>query len=92
MNWIFLVVSLLPTFLPWVGRGLQKAAQPMQAVQVVQQVAAQFQQQPIPPEAGQPGVVFHQGQWWKWDGQRWWVWTQNPPVQVAQGGGYVASR
>jgi hypothetical protein len=84
MNWFLLVMSVLPAFLPWVSRGLQAVAQPMQAVQVVQQVAAhvQPQAQPVPPDAGQPGVVFHQGRWWKWDGRQWLMWAPVQPQMV----------
>lgn len=74
MQWILLALSLLPSVLPWLNRGAQMAQVAMVAQQAVQ--ATQVQQ-PIPAEAGQPGVVFHNGQWWKWDGAQWWVWVPN---------------
>lgn len=84
MSWLLLVVSLLPTFLPWAGQAVRAVTQPLQAAQVVQQLAAhaQPQQQPVPPDAGQPGVVFHQGRWWKWDGQQWLMWVPVQPQMV----------
>lgn len=40
---------------------------------------------PAPPEAGQPGVVFWNGQWWKYANNQWLVWQPNPKY-LAQGG------
>lgn len=74
MNAILMILSLLTALLPLADRGMQYAQQ--------RQVQ---QQQPQPPQ--QPGVVFHNGQWWKYDGQRWWVWAPNNQAQLlAQGG------
>ena len=77
MNWLLVIVYMLPTFLPWAQQVVQKA-RPVQHV-----VNMQVQVQPVPAEAGQPGVVFHEGRWWKWDGSQWWLWTPTP-VYVAQ--------
>lgn len=84
MNWILIVMYLIPTVLPWAGQAVRAVTQPMPAVQVVQQLAAhvQPQQQPVPPDAGQPGVVFHQGRWWKWDGRQWLMWAPVQPQMV----------
>lgn len=70
MNWLLVIVYMLPTFLPWAQQVVQKA-RPVQHV-------VQMQVQPVPAEAGQPGVVFHEGRWWKWDGSQWWLWTPTP--------------
>lgn len=75
MNWFLVIVYVLPymlPFLPWAQQVMQKA-RPVQQVVQMQQVV-----QPVPAEAGQPGVVFHEGRWWKWDGSQWWLWTPAP--------------
>lgn len=71
MNALLMILSLLSALLPLADRGMQYAQQ--RQTQKVEQVE-------------QPRVVYHNGRWWKWDGQTWWVWT---PTQVAQGGSYV---
>ena len=77
MSWLLVIVYMLPTLLPWAQQVAQKA-RPVQHV-----VQMQVQVQPVPAEAGQPGVVFHEGRWWKWDGGQWWLWTPTP-VYMAQ--------
>lgn len=90
MNWFFLFLSILPTFLPWAGQAMRAVQAPVQVAQAAQVVHTVLRplQEAVPPEAGQPNVIFHQGRWWKWDGTQWWVWT--PAAQtttyLAQGG------
>ena len=67
MNWIMLIVAF---FLPVVQPVVQQGAQHVQA-QIQQQLQPKPQQQ-------QPVVVYHNGEWWKWDGKQWWVWRQQP--------------
>lgn len=95
MNWLILALTLLPTFLPWAGQVMRAVQAPVQVAQTAQVVHAALRplQEATPPEAGQPNVIFHQGRWWKWEGQQWWVWT--PPAQVthmAQGGPMYVAR
>jgi hypothetical protein len=28
----------------------------------------------LQPQQPQPVVVYHNGEWWKFDGTQWWVW------------------
>jgi hypothetical protein len=44
----------------------------VQNVQV--RVAQRMQQQAVKPV--QPAVVFHNGQWWKYEQGQWWVWQE----------------
>ena len=67
MNWIMLIVAF---FLPVVQPVVQQGAQRVQA-----RIQQQLQPQPQQP---QPVVVYHNGEWWKWDGQQWLVWRQQP--------------
>jgi hypothetical protein len=92
MQWILLVVSLLPTMLPWFGQGAQRVAQTVQAVQTAQAVQPQVQQvfRPVLPQP-EPQMVFHEGRWWKWDGQQWWVWVPTQ-THIAQGGQVYVAR
>lgn len=89
MNWLLLVLSFLPAVLPWAGRAVQAVTTPVQIVQAAQVVQTAFRplQEAVPPEAGQPNVIFHEGRWWRWDGQQWWVWV---PVQQPGGLTYAA--
>lgn len=88
MNLVLTILSLLTALLPLADRGIQQyrqiqQAQPAQVVQTVMKPVLA----PQPPEAGQPGVVFHNGEWWKQVNGQWLVWRPN--VQVAQGGAHV---
>lgn len=69
MAWILAIVSLVSALLPLADRGMQMAQQ--RAVTAYRPVSPAVS---VPPEAGQPGIVFHQGHWWKWDGRQWWIW------------------
>jgi hypothetical protein len=63
MNWVFVVLSFLwPVVQPAVQQGVQN-------VQVRVQQRMQQAQQP----SNQP--VYHNGQWWKFEGGQWWVWV-----------------
>jgi hypothetical protein len=43
--------------------------------QGTQRIQAKIQQQLQPqPQQPQPVVVYHNGEWWKFDGTQWWVW------------------
>ncbi len=75
MAWVLAIISLVSALLPLAEKGMQTA-----------QTIRANQQQPVPAEAGQPNVVFHNGRWWKWDGTQWLVWTNQPQQQLAQGG------
>ena len=84
MNWVLAVITLLSALLPLADKSMQT----MQNIKAVRQQTAAYkpvEQVPVPPEAGQANVVFHNGAWWKWDGRQWLVWT-NQPQQVAHGG------
>lgn len=62
MSWVLVVLSFLwPVVQPTVQQGVQH----------VQQRVQQRMQQAQP--ANQP--VYHNGQWWKFDGGQWWVWV-----------------
>lgn len=76
MNVLLAVLAFLTALIPVADRGYA----------VYQQHQQQRNVQPAQTQAEiqQPRIVWHNGQWWKWDGQRWWVWTPNP-VQLAQG-------
>jgi hypothetical protein len=59
MNWIFVLISfLMPIVQPVVQQGVQNV-----------QVKIQQRQQ-----AQQPHVVYHNGEWWKYEGGQWYVW------------------
>lgn len=88
MNLVLTILSLLTALLPLADRGIQQyrqiqQAKPAQVVQTVMKPVLANQ----PPEAGQPHVVFHNGEWWKLENGQWLVWRPN--VQVAQGGAHV---
>lgn len=88
MSLILAILSLLTALLPIADRNFQhyqqlRQAKPAEIVQtVLKPVLA-----PEPPEAGQPNVVFRNGEWWKYENGTWLVWRQNENVtQLAQGG------
>jgi len=88
MNLVITILSVLSVLVPIADRGIARYRQLKQSgpVQIVQS-SVQAAVAPQPPEAGQPGVVFHQGEWWKLEGGQWLVWR--PTVQIAQGGAHV---
>lgn len=64
MNWILVLISfVLPIVQPVVQQG-------------VQNVQAKIQQRVQQQHAQQPVVVYHNGEWWKYEGGRWYVWRQ----------------
>lgn len=88
MNLLIALLAFLTALLPVANQGVReyrdyKNRQPT-PVTVMRPVLA-----PEPPEAGQPGVVFWNGEWWKNDNGRWLVWRQHSPQVLAQGGANV---
>lgn len=63
MNWV--VMFLVSLFMPVVQPALQNGVQRLSAR--VQQVSA--------PAAPQPYIVYHNGQWWKYENNQWYVWS-----------------
>lgn len=62
MNWVLVVLSFLwPVVQPAVQQGVQNV-----------QVRVQQRMQQAQP-SNQP--VYHNGQWWKFEGGQWWVWV-----------------
>lgn len=83
MNLVLVILSFLTALIPIADRGIQT----YQARQAQVQTAMKPVLAPTPPEAGQPGVIFHNGEWWKQVNGQWFVWQQN--TQIAQGGSNV---
>lgn len=86
MSLILAILSLLTALLPLADKSIQhyqqiKQAKPAQLVQTVMKPVLP----PDPPEAGQPNVVFRDGEWWKYENGQWLVWRQNQNY-LAQGG------
>lgn len=79
MSWLIMV--LISIFSPVIQTQVEKA------VNRVQTRVAESRT-PAPPEVGQPGVVFHNGEWWKMENGQWLVWRARPQ-QLAQGGAHV---
>lgn len=90
MSLFLAILSLLTALLPLADRGIQTYDhyRQLKPAHVVQEASAQVV---IPPEVGQPNVVFHNGQWWKFENGHWFVWRQNPQY-VAQGGDFNVRR
>jgi hypothetical protein len=81
MAWFLAIVSLVSALLPIADRGMQVAQQrAQQPVAVTAYKPVTPDAAPMPPDAGQPGVLFHQGNWWKWTGREWLLWQ---PTSVA---------
>lgn len=90
MNVFIVILSFLTALLPIADRGMQHYRQAQQGRQEPAQLIQAVMKPvlpPTPPEAGQPGVVFHNGEWWKNVNGQWLVWRQH--TQVAQGGAHV---
>lgn len=89
MNIVLAVLAFLTALLPLANQGVlqyQEYKRQQQATQPARQVQTALRPilPPMPPEIGQPNVVFRNGEWWKFEEGRWLVWRQN--VQLAQGG------
>lgn len=86
MSLLIAILSLLTALLPIADRSIQqyqqlRRAQPEQVVRTVMKPALS----PEPPEAGQPNVVFRNGEWWKYENGQWLVWRPSQQY-MAQGG------
>lgn len=68
MNWLIMLLAAI--FVPVVQPVVQNG------VHHVQARVTQRMQQPTPP-AQAPHVVFHNGEWWKYEQGQWWVWREN---------------
>jgi hypothetical protein len=68
MSWMMMLFSLLilPLLQPLTDYGSDKLQKTLGVKQVHQQV-----QQP------QPYTVYHNGQWWKFENNQWYVWQEN---------------
>ncbi len=86
---ILAILSLITALVPLADHSLQFVEHRRQTqskpVTVVAHKPVAPVEPPTPPEAGQPNVFLVDGVWWKKEGDRWLVWT-NQPQQVAQGG------
>lgn len=76
MNWLILL--LVSLFSPVVQTQVEKAVNRLQA-RVTERA-------PQPPEVGQTNVIYHHGEWWKFEQGQWLVWRQHV---LAQGGSNV---
>lgn len=92
MNIVIAVLAFLTALLPLANQGIQQYQDYRRHQPVVTAPQVQTGMKPVlppdPPEAGQPGVVFYNGEWWKNDNGRWLVWRQQPQY-LAQGGANV---
>ena len=62
MNWV--VMLILSIVMPVVQPALQNG---------VQKLSARIQSS-APP---QPYITYHEGRWWKFENNRWYVWQEN---------------
>ena len=68
MNWILMVLMMLPQLFPVAQRGVQVAQQIAVAQPVVQQVMRPISEPAIPPHVRSDGryYTFQQGRWFVW--------------------------
>lgn len=68
---MFLFALLAPVFQPIVQHGANRLHHRLQIPQENRRVGPQV--------ATQPYVVYHNGEWWKFENNQWYVWRQQQP-------------
>ena len=71
MNWFAILAAI---FFPVVQPVIQRGVQHIQThVQTGMTPHVQYSHPQLNP-APQPYIVYHEGYWWKWENNQWYVW------------------
>lgn len=76
-SFILALLSLVTALIPLADHSLQYAEHRRQeklATAPADKSAVISANPPLPPEVGQPNVIFHDGRWWKYENGQWYFW------------------